>query len=172
MSAVELVPITLDEKPVLAALIQFYVYDFTEFTGEDVDNAARFPHRQVDDYVSDPVRFPFLARVDGQWAGFALLHRCEAVDGGRSVMDIEQFFVMRKYRRRGTGETMAVTLFDRFPGRWQVRQRHDNFPAQQFWRTIITRYAGSFDEITADTSPTGGPVQFFTSAPSSGGVRR
>jgi predicted acetyltransferase len=172
MSDVDLVPITPNEKPVLAALLQFYIYDFTEFTGEDLDGAGRFPHERLDDYVSDPARMPFLARVSGTWAGFALLHRREAVDGRGPVMDMEQFFVMRKHRRQRTGEKMAVMLFERFPGRWQVRERHDNLPAQQFWRTIIGRYAGSFDEIPADTSPTGGPVQYFTSPPSSGQIRR
>lgn len=43
MSDVDLVPITPGEKPVLAALLQLYIYDFTEFAGEDLDGAGRFP---------------------------------------------------------------------------------------------------------------------------------
>lgn len=173
MSDVELHELSPDEEPILSALFELYRYDFSEFTGEDVDAAGRFDDGgRVQKYASDASFRPFLIRVDGQLAGLAVVRRCEAADSSGDVVDMEQFFVMRKYRRQRIGEKMAVILFERFPGRWQVRERHDNVPAQQFWRTIIGRYAGRFDEIPADTSPTGGPIQYFTSPPSSGRIRR
>jgi predicted acetyltransferase len=77
---------------------------------------------------------------------------------------MEQFFVMRRYRRCGVGEAAARWLFARYPGRWQVRERHNNLPAQAFWHAIIGRYtSGRYDELSIERSPTGGPVQFFVS---------
>ena len=80
------------------------------------------------------------------------------------MMDIVEFFVMRKYRRSGAGEAMARSVFDRFPGRWEVREIASNLPAQAFWRTIIGRYTdGRFEERTWDDEKWRGPVQFFDS---------
>lgn len=61
---------------------------------------------------------------------------------------MSKFFVMRKYRRRGVGAQAARLLFDRFPGRWNVRELTANEPAQKFWRSVTGAYA-SYEEIVA-----------------------
>jgi predicted acetyltransferase len=45
--------------------------------------------------------------------------------------------VLRKYRGRGVGAQAAASLFDRFPGRWTVRQQLTNPTATAFWRKVI-----------------------------------
>jgi predicted acetyltransferase len=108
----------------------------------------------------DPRFMTFIVRVDGWLAGFAILRRCPAVDGSGEVTDMEQFFVMRKYRRQAVGEAAATTLFDRHPGRWQMRERHNNLAAQAFWRAVIGRYTGGqFDDDPGEGER--GAVQFF-----------
>jgi predicted acetyltransferase len=165
MTRVDVIPVAAADEPTFAAVYQFYRYDFTEFTNEDVDDDGQFhDEARVNKYLSDARHSSFLFRADGRLAGLAVVRQADAVDGSGDVTDMEQFFVMRRYRRQGIGEAAAIWLFDRHPGRWQVRERHNNLPAQRFWRTIIGRYAGGrFDEIPADQSPTGGPVQFFIS---------
>ena len=153
-----------DEVQTFVGLYQFYRYDFSEFNDEDVTDDGYFIDDRAETYPTDPRFQTFLIRVDGHVAGFAILQHCDAVDGTGEVTDMEQFFVMRKYRRRGIGRVAAMTLFDRHPGRWQVRERHNNLPAQAFWRAIIERSTGGrFNELAAEQSPTGGPVQFFMS---------
>jgi predicted acetyltransferase len=62
------------------------------------------------------------------------------------------------------GEHVARTLFDRFPGRWEVSELRDNLAAQAFWRRVIGRYTGSaYREVTLDDSRWRGPVQSFDS---------
>lgn len=165
MSAVDVGMLRPGETDLFAALYQFYRYDFSEFTGEDVDADGSFrDEERLRKYTADPRFTSFLFRVEGQLAGLAVVQTCDAVDGRGAVTDMEQFFVMRKYRRTGIGSAAATWLFDRFAGRWQVRERHNNLPAQAFWRRIIGRYTdGRYDELAADVSPTGGPVQFFVS---------
>ena len=58
-----------------------------------------------------------------------------------------EFFVLRKFRRRGVGKQAAHRLFARHPGRWEVRELPSNMPAQGFWRRIIADYTqGDFSE--------------------------
>jgi predicted acetyltransferase len=59
--------------------------------------------------------------------------------------DNAEVFVMRKYRGRRVGALAAASLFDRFPGRWTVRQQLTNPAATAFWRKAI-RFSFQEDE--------------------------
>jgi predicted acetyltransferase len=68
---------------------------------------------------------------------------------------IDEFFVMRKYRRRGVGRAVACQVFDRLPGRWALQQTPRNFVAQAFWRSVLAKYTGGrFEELFIDGRPT------------------
>ena len=161
---VQLVPAVRDDEARLAALWQLYVYDLSDRFGFDVDADARFKPRPLDAYFGEPRRHAFLIHADGQLAGFALVDGKSRLSGDPSVWDMAEFFVMRKYRRQRVGERAAVSLFDRFAGTWEVRQRFVNEPATAFWRRIIGRYsAGGFEDLVIDDERHHGPAQRFTS---------
>jgi predicted acetyltransferase len=78
-----------------------------------------------------------------------------------------EFFVMRRYRRKGVGLAAASAIFDRFKGPWEVRQRDENVEATAFWRRVIAHYTGGrYQEVRWDDAAWTGPVQSFTSATS------
>ncbi len=148
---VELVEATPAEKPALRRLLELYQYDFTEYTDDDVGSDGRFGYRYLDAYFGEADRHAFLIKADGRLAGFVMVRRAASVADDRDVMDMSEFFVMRKYRRRGVGAEAARLAFDRFPGRWEVREMAANTPAQSFWRRIITGYTrGNFTERWLD----------------------
>ena len=100
-------------------------------------------------------------RIDGHWAGFAIVREGVPYLDGRSGTDMAEFFVLRKYRRHGAGERLATAMFDRYRGPWQVRELGNNERAQSFWRAIIGRYTGgAYDEREYDTDRRR-VVQFF-----------
>jgi len=77
---------------------------------------------------------------------------------------IDEFFVLRKYRRRGVGAHVARTVFDRFPGHWEVSELRENTAAQAFWRRVIGRYTGgNFREVELDSPRWRGPAPAFES---------
>jgi predicted acetyltransferase len=119
-----------DDRAVVRRLLQLYHYDFSEIDGSDVDPHGEYLHRYFDEYWIDPDRKAFLFRVDGAWAGLALIFVGEP-------HDVAEFFVMCKYRRHGVGIKAAALLFDRFPGCWTVRQQRLNPAATAFWRKAI-----------------------------------
>ncbi len=164
---IELIETTPAHKPVLAALLELYQYDFTEYTDEDVSEDGRFGATDLVDRYSggDELRHGFLLKIGGNWAGLTLLHRGAFLLEDTEMMDVVEFFVMRKYRRHRAGEAMARAVFDRFPGRWEVRVHVANLPAQAFWRGIIGRYTGDrFEERAFDEERWRGPVLFFDSS--------
>jgi predicted acetyltransferase len=150
---------------ILAALAELYIYDFTEFTGEDAGDDGRFGTDWLERWWAEPDRFAFIARVGGKLAGFALVRRGSEFGDGADPWNMGEFFVMRKYRRHGVGRTLATGMFDRFRGPWQVHELAANAPAQAFWRRIIRDYTeGAFAERVLEDPQRGGPVQIFDSS--------
>jgi len=154
------------EKAIVANLMQFYRYDIGETRGnarQDVSPDGRYPTDQYfERYWTDPECHPFLIRVAGNLAGFVLVRERSQLTGAADVRDITEFFVMRKYRQQRVGAEVACHIFDRFPGKWEVRQFRMNHDAQAFWRRVIATYMkGQFTEITWDDDHHHGIVQRF-----------
>lgn len=156
-------PVPAPGEPILDRLMQLYAYDFSELTGWDIaDDGAFFSGESKAVYQRQPWRHAFLLRVDGHLAGFAILDEKSRITGDPEVMDVAEFFVMRKYRRRGIGAVAAARAFDMFPRNWEVRQMAGNDAAIAFWRKTIARYTnGRFTEATFDDDRWRGPVQSF-----------
>jgi len=150
------------EEQALRALFELYAYDFSELLGLDLGDDGRFAVPSLAAYWEDPRRHPFLVRIDGKLAGFALVGQGSRLGDDPEVFDMAEFFVVRRYRRHGVGERVAVEIFNKFPGRWEVRQRPENTAATAFWRRVIGRYTGQrFVETQWDDERWRGPVQRF-----------
>jgi predicted acetyltransferase len=164
---IEVVPARLEDKPILGNLMELYQYDFSEFDGADVSEHGLYGYEYLDYYWTEPGRYPYLVRVDGKLAGFALVNRYSLL-GRKDTRTVAEFFIMRKYRRRGVGALVAGRLFGLFPGKWEVAQVPENQAAQAFWRKVIGSLTkGRFEEIQVDNQRWHGPVQFFEFPPRS-----
>jgi predicted acetyltransferase len=161
-------PAATEERAVLDNLMQLYVYDWSEVLPLDVGDRGRFADYPLDPYFRDDWRHPFLVRVDGKLAGFALVSARSWLTGAAGVFDMAEFFVLRRYRRQGVGLAAACAAFDRFRGPWEVRQRDAATQATAFWRRAIAHYTGGrYQEVRWDDAAWTGPVQTFSSASSS-----
>ena len=158
----------LEHKPVLHRLMQLYLHDASEFTGDDPTREGLFTYRHFEEYWKEPDRFPFLIYSDVNLAGFVLVNSYTVVLGQGEGMSISEFFVMRKYRRQGMGRRAAFHVFDRYPGLWEIREHKDNLAGQQFWSTIISEYTkGRFTETILNNDDWIGPIQTFDNSPGS-----
>lgn len=152
-----------EDEPLLARLMQLYAYDFSEVLAHDVGEDGLFTRgTPVDSCWSRPSRHAFFLRVDGRIAGFIILDERSRLSGDPEVVDVAEFFVMRRYRRKGVGTLAAARAFDLYPRRWEVRQIMSNVAATAFWRRAIAAYTGgTFEEILVDDERWHGPVQSF-----------
>jgi predicted acetyltransferase len=131
-----------DGFAVVRNLFAIYIHDMSEFVDLDVgdDGAFAIPG-SLAGYWEGPdasERFPFLIRVEGKLAGFALIRRIAA---DPVTYDMGEFFILRKYRRTGIGRAAARELFGQFAGAWEVRELPANSSAQTFWRRVIAEYS-------------------------------
>jgi predicted acetyltransferase len=154
---------TLDDRVPILRMLELYQHDLSDIWDQDLDIHGEYGY-PLDRYWSRAECHAFVATVAGKYAGFAL------VDGevkvGATGRWMDQFFVLKKYRRSGLGRTMARAVFDALPGKWEVGQMTLNASAQAFWREVIGEYtAGAFVEHELRGSWWEGQVQCFESKP-------
>jgi predicted acetyltransferase len=120
-----------EEAPILANILELYAHDFSDFFDIELGDDGRFGYDSLALYWTEEGRHPFLIRVDGKLAGFALVKR----DG--ELWDMAEFFVTRGWRRKGIGRQAAHEVFQKFPGTWQVRVMEANVAGERFWSGAI-----------------------------------
>ncbi|MFF2014507.1 GNAT family N-acetyltransferase [Paenibacillus sp. NPDC058177] len=143
----ELLRATIEEKEIIKNLMQFYIYDFSEFVKCDVEEDGLFgAYPYLDEYWEEVnQRFPYVIKQDKKYAGFVLVRFIESEE--RNYFSIAEFFIMKKYRKEGIGKAVAKQLFDLHKGDGEVYQLESNRPAQAFWNKTINEYTkGKFKE--------------------------
>jgi predicted acetyltransferase len=166
MSHTRLVEADYEDKSLIRNLMQFYLYEITAFDGAGPNRHGLFEYRYLDHYWTEDGRaagrVPFLIQVGDDVAGFALKHRWSVISRSPDASTVAEFFVLPSWRRQGVGRAAATTLFDRFPGPWEVRELRTNLSAQRFWCTVIGAYTnGNYQELDLGPNEWDGPTQVF-----------
>lgn len=131
---------SVDEKALLVRLMELYSYEFSVYSNDDISEYGYYGYNHIDDYWNEDGRYPYLIRADGKIAGFALIcPRCDYRDE-KDARCFGEFFVMLKYRRMGIGKQVAMQLFDRHRGHWEVCYWKNNLPASLFWKEVVEEY--------------------------------
>jgi predicted acetyltransferase len=154
-----------DRLPLLR-MLELYQHDLSDLWDQDLDCHGEYGY-DLDVYWQDSRWHPFVAVVQGRYAGFALVNpQLKVGRPDESSHWMAQFFVLKKYRRSGLGVQLACSVFAALPGRWEVGQMRDNLPAQSFWRRVIGDYSGgAYTEHVLTEGWWQGLVQVFSVAP-------
>ena len=137
---VEVKAAAAEDKSVLQRLMQFYIYDFSEFLPLEWSRVGVFEERLSERFFVEEGKWPYLVFVDGQLTGFVLVTAEPVLSehvGGRCM---KEFFIARRYRRRGIGAQAAAQVFALFPGVWEVKVVRANPAARRFWGAAIGAY--------------------------------
>ena len=142
-------------------MLELYQHDLSDIWDQDLDSHGAYGYA-LDRYWDTEGFHPFVATAHGKYAGFSLVNQTVRVGAQGYWMD--QFFILKKYRRQGLGELLAAAAFAALPGRWEVGQMPLNTAAQSFWRSVIGAYtAGRFKEHAVGQGAWQGVVQVFDS---------
>jgi predicted acetyltransferase len=134
-----------DSDVVLRNLFEHYLHDMAEWF--EIDTQADGSHSYDTSSIWENGYDAYLAKVGDSIAGFALVGPADEWLGDIGAQDVHEFFVVRRFRRRGFGQRMATILWTERPGEWLVRVLELNAPAVLFWRSAISSHArGSYEE--------------------------
>ena len=134
---------------VLENLFRYYVYDMSEFMSWKISGDGEYPFNadalaiywQQDDHI------PYFIYVSGALAGFALVKRLQH---GKTLYDMEQFFVLRRFKGQGVGKQALAKVVAIHNGSWQIRVLKENTAAFHFWQSAITQVVGKRYKITEE----------------------
>lgn len=136
----EIKQVRSESEAVLLNLFEYYLHDMAQWFRFDIGDDGRYGydmsrHWEQDDAV-------YLAQLDGKPAGFAILSTAGKWLEEPNI-DVEEFFVVRKFRRSGVGKEFITTLWDQQSGTWLIRVLEANLPAVPFWRNTISSYTSN-----------------------------
>jgi predicted acetyltransferase len=135
---IEIYPASIEDMPVIENLLEYYTYEFSESAHLDVGLNGRFGYDDLDDYWKDDSLYPYLMTIGGKYCGLALVQPGSVGSGKTGIWDMEDFFIMHRYRRRGLGTELARHVWHKHPGQWEIRVLDGNTPALQFWSAAAT----------------------------------
>ena len=135
-----------------------YCHDMSEWFDLDVGADGRYSYDTASVWTKG--YDAYLAKVGDSIAGFALIGSGGEWLDDVDAHDVHEFFILRRFRRRGVGRSMATLLWNEYPGEWLVRVVEANAPAVTFWRGAISSYSGgSYREMQRIVN--GRPWKFF-----------
>lgn len=153
----EIRPAAYNERLVVRHLMELYQHDFSELDGTDLDDYGQYGYYDLDCYWINPNFVPYVLKVDGKWAGFALVN--DEVYLGENSRAIGEFFVARKYRRHGVGKRFASAILRETPASWEICIINENPCALAFWQKLLTeQWPGRHHCIELDNDQWQGPV--------------
>ncbi|ARV57776.1 hypothetical protein BZZ01_03240 [Nostocales cyanobacterium HT-58-2] len=149
---VEIIDATIEFKPVIKNLYPLYLHDLSEFVSDiDVSDLGLFNAEVSNLFWQKDALFPFLVKANGKLAGFTLIASPPYTSKETDYM-INEFFIIRKYRRKGIGRLAAFEVFNKFRGKWEVSELPKNLPAQLFWHKVIGEYtSGRYETLNNGT---------------------
>jgi predicted acetyltransferase len=134
-----------ESDALLRNLFEHYCHDMSEWF--DVDTTADGSYSYDTSAIWANRDGAYLAKVGDSIAGFALVGSAGGWLGSTRGNDIHEFFVLRKFRRRGVGRQMAALVWNEHPGEWLVRVSEANASAVLFWRVTVSNFSfGAFHE--------------------------
>ncbi len=166
---ITLVPVTLEEREILANLLEKYEYEFSQYTGRDINRLGLYGYKYLDCYWIEPGRWAYFIMAGGKLAGFAMVYTLPEAACRETDFSLAEFFIMPKYRRRGAGKAAFFDVLRRHRGRWQLMRHPKNLTSASFWDSAVAEFTGGEYELVTgcpgtmydDGSP--GDVYFFES---------
>ncbi|MCX7114450.1 MAG: GNAT family N-acetyltransferase [Gammaproteobacteria bacterium] len=139
LSALRLVPASIDDCSVMQNMAAYYAYDVSEYMKwkQENDGTANIGI-DFSKYFQKDNTFPFMIKYHDELAGFVIVD--DQVSDPSNDFSIAQFFILRKFTGCGIGRHIAFQCFDTFHGKWEVFVMPGNEGAYRFWRKIIRFY--------------------------------
>ena len=138
----QLQPVEFHQKSILRNLMELYSYDFSEFERQAIGPDGLYGYHYLDHYWTESGREAFLISLEGEIAGFVLINQVMQIPEHQDGHTIAEFFIMRKFRKKGLGKAVVFSVLDKYAGIWEVHCLYSNRIALAFWQKVLQEYCG------------------------------
>ncbi len=135
--------VTVNNKEILYRLLQYSLYEESANDLNEMNDNAIFEYKYFDKYFTDLDRDAYFIKEKNtnKLLGFAMVNTyTQIVNNGHSIAE---YMVIPKYRRNKIGTTIAMELFNKYKGNWEVSPSRNSKQAYLFWKNVIEDYTNN-----------------------------
>lgn len=136
---VQITRIDNSQKDLFLNLYNLYLYDLSEFSGEDLLEEGKFDPTNTYLYLERAELHPFFILDEGKVIGFVLVCSPPYVDNDVDFT-VQELFLVKKYRGQGLAAQAVDLVFAQFQGRFKVEQLAINQSAVSFWKKYYEQH--------------------------------
>ena len=134
----EIVKVSFDEKDKLYKLLQYALYDGSQYIDNEINEDCIFEYKWFNNYFTDNTRDAYFIKNGSKYIGMVMVN--ENLKFNKDGKCIAEFFIIPKYRRLHIGKKVAYDIFGMYIGNWEVQPMENNPIAYSFWQNIINEY--------------------------------
>ena len=135
--------VTINNKEILYRLLQYSLFEESENDLNEMNEEAIFEYKYFDNYFKDLDRDAYFIKEKNtnKLLGFAMVNKyTQIVQDGHSIAE---YMVIPKYRRNKIGKNVAIELFNKYKGNWEVTPSLNSQKAYLFWKNVIEDYTNN-----------------------------
>ena len=137
---IKLEKVSIDKKDILYKLLQYSLFEESATDFNELNEYAEFEYKWFDNYFIDEERYAYFIKSDEKLLGFVMVNNYLENDKIKDGHSIAEFMVIPKYRRNKIGKKVAIEVFDKFKGYWEVKPSLGSESAYMFWENVIKEY--------------------------------
>ena len=138
---IKLEKVTSEEKAILYNLLQFAIYDASQYVDIDLNESGIFDYDWFENYFIDNDRDAYFIKMGDKLIGFVMVNEnLKIYSYGKSIAE---FWIIPSYRRKKIGKQVAITIFDMYLGNWEVEPIENSIQAYKFWQNTIKEYTNN-----------------------------
>lgn len=130
--------VNLDKKEELYKLLQFALYDGSKYIENELNENANFEYKWFNNYFTDDDREAYFIKNGKIYLGFVMIN--ENLKFNNNGKSVAEFLIMPQYRRNHIGKKVAIEIFEKYKGYWEVEPIKNSKEAYSFWKKTIEEY--------------------------------
>lgn len=119
-------------------LLQFALYDGSKYIKNELTEQANFEYKWFDNYFTDNDREAYFIKNDKTYLGFVMIN--ENLKFNNTGKSIAEFLIIPQYRRKHIGKKVAIEIFEKYKGYWEIEPIKNSNEAYSFWEKTIEEY--------------------------------
>lgn len=136
---IELRAVRQCDRELLWNIDQKYLYEMTKYYDDDMDEAGNYSYGYFEGYFCEEERKAFFIYDDDALVGFAMINPYSYF-GAKIDHVMAEFTIFPKYRGHHLAFKAAETIFEHFPGKWEVKYNENNEGARALWNKVTEKY--------------------------------
>jgi len=142
--------VQIEDREILANLLEKYDYEFSQYDNRDVNRLGLYGYKYLDCYWLEDNRWAYFIEVDGHLAGFVMINEFAEAEDRKTDFSVAEFFVMYKYRQKGIGKQAFFMAVNLHRGKWQLKRHPKNLASVLFWDKVVNEYtSGDYELVKA-----------------------